>query len=141
LRRLALLVVALLTAVLVAAGCGAQGEGLAGADLQNGKDLFVKGPGGGKPPCGSCHTLAAAATVSNVGPNLDDAFARARDEEFDESSIYQITLDQIHLASPPMPDDIVTGQDARDVAAYVATNAGVPPEEQGATSGATTTSP
>ena len=136
-------VVTLLVAVSAVTGCGAQGEGPQGADLQRGKELFVQGPGEGKPPCGSCHALADAATVSNVGPNLDDAFKRPREESFDESSIYQITLDQIALAAPPMPQDIVTGEDARDVAAYIASVAGKPPQQQagGTTTGTTTTSP
>ena len=33
-------------------------------------------------------------------------------------------LDQIRLASPPMPKNLVNGQDAEDVAAYVAAVAG-----------------
>jgi hypothetical protein len=58
-----------------------------------------------------------------------------------------VTLDQIDLAAPPMPADIVEGQDAVDVAAYVASVAGVPPQQQqqtttGAeTTGGTTTNP
>ena len=141
--RRAGLLLTLLAGVCLAAGCGAQGEGLEGADIQKGKELFVQGPGGGEPPCGSCHALADAATVSNVGPNLDDAFRRSREEGFDDSSIYQITLDQIALAAPPMPQDIVTGEDARDVAAYIASVAGKPPQAQqsGGGTGGTTTSP
>lgn len=137
------LAVSLLVAALVLAGCGGEETtGFEGADVTNGKELFVQGPGGGKPSCGGCHTLADAATVSQVGPSLDDAFQRMREEGFEESTIFAVTLEQIDLAVLPMPADIVTGQDAVDVAAYVARFAGKPLLEQnGQTTGATTTSP
>jgi mono/diheme cytochrome c family protein len=136
------LIVGLLGAALIGSGCGGGEETTdqAGADLQNGRDLFVTGEQG-KAPCGSCHTLADAATLSTVGPSLDSAFARMREEGFDESTIFDITLAQIDLAVPPMPADLVTGQDAVDVAAYVASVAGKPPQQQqqgGATTGAET---
>jgi mono/diheme cytochrome c family protein len=139
-----LLALSLLGAALALAGCGGEETtGLEGADIANGKELFVQGPGGGQPSCGGCHTLADAATVSQVGPSLDDAFRRMREEDFEESTIFAVTLEQIDLAVPPMPADIVTGQDAVDVAAYVARTAGKPPPGQqgGQTTGATTTSP
>lgn len=135
--------VSLLGAALALTGCGGEETtGFEGADVTNGKELFVQGPGGGKPSCGGCHTLADAATVSQVGPSLDDAFQRMREEGFEESTIFAVTLEQIDLAVLPMPADIVTGQDAVDVAAYVARFAGKPLLEQsGQTTGATSTSP
>jgi mono/diheme cytochrome c family protein len=139
-----ILALSLLGAALALAGCGGEETtDFEGADVANGKQLFVQGPGGGKPSCGGCHTLADAATISQVGPSLDDAFQRMREEGFEESTIFAVTLEQIDLAVQPMPADIVTGQDAVDVAAYVARFAGKPPPEQqdGATTGATTTSP
>jgi cbb3-type cytochrome c oxidase subunit III len=39
-------------------------------------------------------------------------------------TIEQVVRDQIELAIPPMPKNLVTGQDADDVAAYVASVAG-----------------
>lgn len=138
------LALSLLGVALALAGCGGEETtDFEGADVANGKQLFVQGPGGGKPSCGGCHTLADAATISQVGPSLDDAFQRMREEGFEESTIFAVTLEQIDLAVAPMPADIVTGQDAVDVAAYVARFAGKPPPEQqgGATTGATTTSP
>jgi mono/diheme cytochrome c family protein len=140
LRRLAL--APLLGAALLAAGCGGEETtGFDGADTANGKDLFVNGANGTQ-PCGGCHALADAATVAAVGPDLDDAFRQARDDGFDDSTVFRVTLDQIALAAPPMPANLVTGQDAVDVAAYVASVAGRPPPEQGgATTGTTTTAP
>jgi mono/diheme cytochrome c family protein len=113
--------VASLGAVLALAGCGAEEEttGREGADTNNGKELFIQ-------KCGSCHTLADAGTQGRVGPNLDNAFGYSRRQGFDETTFYDITLQQIDLAAPPMPADLVKGQDAVDVAAYVARAANVP---------------
>jgi cytochrome c len=115
-------VVASLGAALVLTGCGGGGEettGRAAADTNNGKKLFIE-------KCGSCHTLSDAGTQGRVGPNLDHAFGYSRLQGFDESTFYDITLRQIDLAAPPMPPDLVKGQDAVDVAAYVARVARLP---------------
>jgi mono/diheme cytochrome c family protein len=117
-----------LGAAIVTAGCGgAETTSQQAADTSNGKLLFVQ-------KCGSCHTLGDAATLSQVGPSLDNAFRRAREEGFAESTIFRITLDQIDLAVAPMPPDLVEGQEAVDVAAYVASAAGKPPPEETNTS-------
>jgi len=86
--------------------------------MQTGQKLFTQS-------CGGCHTLAAAGTSGTIGPNLDDAFGPSRQQGFKESTIQNVVLDQIREPSPPMPKDLVTGQDAQDVAAYVAAVAGV----------------
>jgi cytochrome c len=113
--------VASLGTALVLAGCGGGEEttGRLGADTNNGKTLFIE-------KCGSCHTLSDAGTQGRVGPNLDHAFGYSRLQGFDETTFYDITLKQIDLAAPPMPADLVTGQDAVDVAAYVARAAKLP---------------
>ena len=117
----------------MAAGCGTGGPVKSG-DVTKGKALFL-----GKGRCAGCHALAAAGSVSNVGPNLDDAFAAVRpagrDTHFSESTIRNLVLDQIRVAAPPMPRNLVTGQDAADVAAFVASVAGLK------TSGATAAPP
>jgi cbb3-type cytochrome c oxidase subunit III len=117
-------------AALLAAGCGTGGVAGKGADLQAGQQLFQQN-------CSSCHTLAAANAHGTIGPSLDAAFAADRTQSFKESSIENVVLDQIRLGSGPvnnatdptkpeqtMPADIVKGQDALDVAAYVASVAG-----------------
>jgi mono/diheme cytochrome c family protein len=103
--------------------------------------------------CGSCHTLADAGTQGKVGPNLDDAFRASRTEkggDFDESTIFDVTLDQMRLAAPPMPrfdtgPQALTDEELHNIAAYVASVAGLPPQAAGGsgTSGATgaTTTP
>jgi cbb3-type cytochrome c oxidase subunit III len=120
---------------LLAAGCGTGGvaRGAQQPDTHNGQQLFSQ-------TCGSCHTLAAAGTVGTIGPNLDNAFAADRKEGYSQSSIENAVLDQIRLGSGPlatyttnkkftpqttMPANLFKGQDAIDVAAYVASVAGV----------------
>jgi mono/diheme cytochrome c family protein len=109
---------------LVLAGCGGEETtGMAGADRTNGKELFLNGKDG-NPSCASCHTLADAGSVSTVGPNLDNALGYVCAQGFEESSIYSVVHGQIDLAQGAMPADLVVGQDAVDVAAYVASVAG-----------------
>jgi mono/diheme cytochrome c family protein len=137
-RRLAVLLLAL--AALGFAGCGGDDEvtGMEGANTGNGKELFVQN-------CASCHTLADAGTMANVGPNLDTALGWSCKQGFAEDTLYSVVLGQIDLAAPPMPADIVMGQDAVDVAAYVASVAGKdiegcdPSGDSGTTTAETTT--
>jgi cbb3-type cytochrome c oxidase subunit III len=90
---------ALLGLGLVLTGCGTGGLSES-SGTGNGKELFVE-------KCGSCHALADAGTKGAVGPNLDDAFAAARKEEFEESTIREVVLGQMRFPIPPMlePDD------------------------------------
>jgi cbb3-type cytochrome c oxidase subunit III len=116
--RQLLAAVAALLAVGVATGCDAGTGGIeASGSTANGKQLFQE-------RCASCHGLADAGSQSTVGPNLDDAFAGPREEGFEVSTIREIVADQIKYAVEPMPQNLVTGQDAADVAAYVASVAG-----------------
>jgi mono/diheme cytochrome c family protein len=114
-RRLMALPV--LAAALAAAGCGTGGIAKGPTDLAAGKRLFVAN-------CGSCHTLADAGTQGKIGPNLDDAFKYDRKQGFAQSSIQNVVLMQIRIAELPMPANLVKGQDAENVAAYVASVAG-----------------
>jgi mono/diheme cytochrome c family protein len=107
--------------------------GLTGCDLgpkpnlDKGQQLFTQ-------KCGSCHTLAGAGTNGDVGPNLDYAFKEARSDGFDSDTIKGVVSYQIESARPAspqqtdvyMPQNLVTGDDAENVAAYVASVAGVP---------------
>jgi cbb3-type cytochrome c oxidase subunit III len=128
------LLLAALAGLAVAAGlaaCGTGGMVSASTDQQNGKKLFQE-------KCAGCHALAAVGSSSTIGPNLDDAFAQARADGFKESAIANIVHDQIRFAGQystgqnnpnylkaNMPTNLVRGQDAEDVAAFVAANAGV----------------
>jgi cbb3-type cytochrome c oxidase subunit III len=118
---------------IVLAACGTGGIATGAANQENGKKLFL-----GKGQCAGCHTLAAAGSSSTIGPNLDDAFAQARADGYKESAILNIVHDQIRFPGQyptaqnnpaflqaNMPANLVKGQDAEDVAAFVAANAGV----------------
>jgi cbb3-type cytochrome c oxidase subunit III len=115
-RRAAALLVLPVAAALTVAGCGTGGRASRG-DVSNGKQLFTQ-------KCAGCHTLADAGAQGTIGPNLDDAFAPDRKQGFKQSSIEDIVLDQIRFAQGKMPPMLVRGQDADDVAAYVASVAG-----------------
>jgi plastocyanin len=130
---------ALLLAGIVAAAAGAGGCNLAdsGTNLVNGKEQFAA-------QCGSCHVLQRAGTRGVTGPDLDEAFQRARQDGFGQSTFEGLVLAQIQNPNknpstdpatgeeqPVMPADIVTGEDAEDVAAYVASAAGKPGEDGG----------
>jgi cbb3-type cytochrome c oxidase subunit III len=105
-----------LTTALLAAGCGTGGIAK-GGDASAGKPLF-------QAKCGGCHTLADAGTHGQTGPNLDDAFGPARKQGYKPETFEQVVRDQIELAEPPMPKNLVKGADADSVAAYVALVAG-----------------
>jgi mono/diheme cytochrome c family protein len=112
---------ALAAAVVVASGCGTTS-----ADTERGRVLFVQ-------KCGTCHAMAQAGTTAQIGPNLDDAFASAREVGQTDATVKGITAAQIESPRPvndnsavSMPPDIVEGQDLEDVAAYVGLYAGVP---------------
>jgi mono/diheme cytochrome c family protein len=96
------------------------------ADVAKGRALFITN-------CGQCHYLKEAGTTGQIGPDLDAAFADARASGMDADTIEGVVGDQIAHPratdeSDPtyMPPDLVTGSDADDVAAYVASVAGVP---------------
>ena len=110
---------AALLAALVAAGCGSEGLPQSGS-TSRGQQLFTQ-------KCGSCHTLAAAGTKGQIGPNLDDAFARPRKDGFDDSTIAGLVRNQIAYpvtkpgtGVPGMPANLVKGDDADSVALFVA---------------------
>jgi cbb3-type cytochrome c oxidase subunit III len=119
-------VVVLIGAALLLAGCGTGGKASGTGDQTNGQKLF-------QAKCGGCHVLAAANSQGTVGPNLDLAFKPDYDQGFKQSTVRNVVLLQIRQPSPPMPKNLVKGQDAQDVAAFVAAVAG----QGGSSSGGT----
>jgi mono/diheme cytochrome c family protein len=117
-----LLALAALAGVVVAAsGCGTTS-----ADEVRGRVLFVQ-------KCGTCHAMAQAGSTAQIGPDLDDAFASARESGQNSDTVEGIVKAQVEFPRPEngnpavsMPADLVTGQDLDDVAAYVGMYAGVP---------------
>jgi mono/diheme cytochrome c family protein len=139
---------------LVLTGCGTGGytsEGSQGA----GKQLFIDAK------CGACHTLADAGTAGTIGPNLDNAFAQAREVGMTSATFTQVVAGQIRfpITDPstkqtgmPGPDDTlpecgdvegegfcVEDQDRAvdDIATYVGAVAGtgIAPEKPTGTDG------
>src|SRR6266511_5973333 len=123
-RAGAILVVAVLVGGL-AAGCGDGGSGetveqetaTSGAPQaqseeqplspaeEDGRQLFVEN-------CGSCHTLDAAGTTGQIGPNLGDI-------PLDEADVRR-AIEIGGRGSGNMPPNLLRGKDAADVAAFVA---------------------
>ena len=102
----------LVLAGIAVAGCGSSSSSAgtdddgAQPDIASGKEIF-------QAKCGLCHELADAGTPGTLGPNLDQLRPSAAR-----------TLRQIDTGGGAMPADLVEGQDAQDVAAYVAEVAG-----------------
>lgn len=84
---------------------GASGGAATGA----GKDAFAG-------TCGSCHALAAASTKGAVGPNLDTL-------KPDKNRVLN-AITKGGTGSGAMPKGLLTGDEADQVAAFVAGNAG-----------------
>jgi plastocyanin len=108
-------------------------------NLVNGKQLFAE-------KCGACHVLARAGTTGTTGPNLDAAFRQSRADGLGQSTFQGVVERQIlnpnrnpqldpskgdKATLPSMPAKIVTGTDARDVAAYVASAVAKPGKDTG----------
>jgi cytochrome c6 len=91
-------------------------------DVAHGKQLFLATTTKGS--CGSCHTLADAKSTGTLGPNLDDAFSSDKAQGFSEQTMADIVRGQIAYPEEPMPANLYRGQDARDIALYVAKCAG-----------------
>jgi mono/diheme cytochrome c family protein len=122
-RRLAALLAGAV-ALLLLAGCALKHPV---SNVVHGKQLFVA-------KCGACHTLAHAGTAGTRGPNLDDAFAQDRANGYKSSAIEGLVDYWIRYPNPTgvMPANLFGGQNAQDVAAYVAAVAAVPGKDTGA---------
>jgi mono/diheme cytochrome c family protein len=80
------------------------------ADLENGKELFIA-------TCKSCHNLDAVQATGVTGPDLDELGG------LDQERVLN-AIENGGTGQGRMPPDLLQGQDARDVAAYVARVAG-----------------
>jgi plastocyanin len=107
------------------------------ADLIAGKKVFAQ-------RCGSCHALSRAGTKGTAGPDLDQAFQQALKDGMRRSGIQGVIHDQILYPgsfkaeggsraddSGSMPAKIVTGKDAVNVSAYVASVVARPGKDSG----------
>jgi mono/diheme cytochrome c family protein len=109
--------VALPALILITNGEDHASHGAGGVQLNaaqtNGRALFAE-------KCSTCHTLAGSHAVGRVGPNLDTLNGGNLKPAF--------VLDAINKGrasgNGQMPAGLLYGDDAKDVAAYVATVAG-----------------
>ena len=120
----------------VASGCGEAGIEVAKSDkLYRGAEIFNQ-------RCGGCHTLDAGGTegsstsIGSVerkdGPNFNQ-----RKEQY-EDILYAIQNGG--FSSGPMPQNIATGDEAKEVACFVATYSGRDAKQAPSPSGSTNTS-
>lgn len=87
-RTAALLGAACAAALTLAlSGCGTGGYS-AGGSQGSGQQLFTQA-------CGGCHVLTDAGTAGTIGPNLDDAFAQAREDGMTSDTFAQVVAGQI----------------------------------------------
>jgi plastocyanin len=119
-RRKGLVAAALFAALPLVAGCS-QDVVESDDNLVAGKQQFVE-------KCGSCHVLDRAGTRGTVGPDLDAAFAQSLRDGMTRTTVRGVVHEQIlypptlegQTTGTQMPAKLVEGQDAEDVAAYVA---------------------
>jgi mono/diheme cytochrome c family protein len=118
--RRVLIAACLAAAAFLGAGCGSSSVKLAADDPNYaGAVIFVE-------RCGSCHTLTPAGTQGSAtdvasrenvdGPNFDD-----RKETVDD---VLFAISNGGFSGAIMPENIVTGQEARQVAEFLAKYAG-----------------
>jgi plastocyanin len=121
-------------AIVALTGCELKDDG---DNLVNGKTLFVE-------RCAACHALARAEAKGVVGPDLDQAWQQSEKDGLGRSTYEGLVYQQIlepnrnpqvdPVTGKPMelmPANLVTGEDAQDVAAYVASAAAAPGEDPG----------
>ena len=127
-RRTAAAIVPLALVLVSLGGCAVKHPV---ANLVTGKQLFVT-------KCGVCHALSHASATGSVGPNLDVAFRQDRADGIKSVSIEGLVDYWIQYPNPDpnsgavMPAGLYKGQQAEDVAAYVASVAAEPGHDTGA---------
>jgi mono/diheme cytochrome c family protein len=108
----------------------ADGDAEAGAEkvpteLKAGQSLFETN-------CGTCHTLYAAGTDGNFGPNLDELLAPTgppsgpSEQQQVEGRVLNAIENGVDGSTTPgrMPGGILSGEQAEEVAEFVARTAG-----------------
>lgn len=117
-------IVASIAVLVLVTGCGIKHPT---ANLVDGKVAFQSS-------CGSCHTLNHAGTTGSTGPNLDDAFRQDRSDGMKSTSIQGLVDYWIEYPNTTgvMPQKLLKGQAAENVAAYVAAVAAKPGQDTGA---------
>jgi mono/diheme cytochrome c family protein len=110
-------------------GDASSGDQKVASDLKEGQALFQTN-------CGTCHTLYAAGTDGNYGPNLDELLAPSGPPEGDpktvastikatEGRVLNAVENGVNSSTPGrMPGGILNESQAKEVAEFVANTAG-----------------
>lgn len=106
-------------------GDPARGSEKVSADLKDGQTLFETN-------CGACHALYAGGTDGNFGPDLDELLAPSgpvtdeKDIATLEKRVHAAIIEGVDSTTTAgrMPPGILTGEQAEEVAAFVAHTAG-----------------
>jgi mono/diheme cytochrome c family protein len=109
-------------------GDAARGQQMVASDLKEGQTLFQIN-------CGVCHTLYAAGTDGNYAPNLDELLApsgppagpkAAETIKQTESRVLNAVENGVDSSTTPgrMPAGVISGEQAKQVAEFVARTAG-----------------
>jgi len=105
------------------------------ADNQQGLQVFQIN-------CGACHTLAAAGTDGEIGPNLDQLLASGQKTPQTVQGNYTLVLNTIKNGiGGRMPKELVQGDQAKQVAQFVANNLAYVPSSGTPTTAAPSSSP
>jgi cytochrome c553 len=127
-----------LTLAITGAGCGGSGkinparDSAKVGDAANGASLFMNGADG-QIACAYCHPMKAADAHGPFGPSLDQEGREYKSVHLTDREIRKLVLDFVvnercapgsQDPSTCMPKNLVTGQDAIDVATYVGRCAG-----------------
>ena len=122
--------------IVLAAGLLAFGG--AGCGVNDGDEDLVAGKQAFAEKCSSCHILGRANAQGITGPNLDEAFRQALADGFGRDGIKGAVLEQIdNPAMLPkdsvayMPPDLAKGDEAENIAAYVAQSVAARGEDTG----------
>jgi mono/diheme cytochrome c family protein len=104
------------------------------ADNQQGLQVFQIN-------CGACHTLAAAGTDGAIGPNLDELLASGQKSPQVVEGNYKLVLNTIDNGiGGRMPKELVQGDQAKQVAQFVANNLAYVPSSGTTTSASSSSS-
>jgi mono/diheme cytochrome c family protein len=106
-------------------GDSAKGDQKVAANLKSGQSLFQTN-------CGTCHTLYAAGTDGNYGPNLDELLApngpasTPETIEQTEGRVLNAVEKGVDTSTTPgrMPGGILNEEQTKEVAEFVARTAG-----------------
>jgi mono/diheme cytochrome c family protein len=84
--------------------------------------------------CGACHTLAAAGTDGQIGPNLDQLLAPGPKTPDTVKGNYNLVLNTVKNGiGGRMPKELVQGDQAKQVSKFVANNLAYVPSSGTAT--------